>query len=111
MLDCRGDFELKGAMVIGPVELKTNIRFRKMDDFDSYIDTIDIDYDSEDVTFTGYVLKQKISQFKVVKRSAYAKGTNYMTENVECNGQNCHIPTSRMCFIKCNIHFTNKDFR
>ena len=42
-------------MVIGPVEDKTNIRFRNMDDFETYIDAIDVDYDSGDVTFTGYV--------------------------------------------------------
>ena len=42
-------------MFIWPVENKTNIRFRNMDDFESYKNAIDIDYDSEDVTFTGYV--------------------------------------------------------
>ena len=32
-----------------------------------------------------------------------------MKENVECNGKNCYIPTSWMCFIKCIVYFTNKD--
>ena len=27
LLDCKGDFQLNGSMVIGPVEHKTNIRF------------------------------------------------------------------------------------
>ena len=49
------DFELNGKMIIGPIEHKTNIRFKNMDDFESYINAIDIDYDSEDVTFTGYI--------------------------------------------------------
>ena len=48
-------------MNIGPIEHKTNIRFNKMDDFEKYINTIDIDYDSEDVTFTGYVYKKNTS--------------------------------------------------
>ena len=43
-------------MVIGPFEQETNIRFRKMDDFESCINAIDVDYDSEDVISTGYVL-------------------------------------------------------
>ena len=42
-----------GIMIIGTVEHKTNIRFEKMDDFESYINAKDIDYDSENVTFTG----------------------------------------------------------
>ena len=45
------DFELNGKMIIGPVEHKTNIRFKNVDDFESYINAIDVDYDSEDVFF------------------------------------------------------------
>ena len=42
-------------MIIGPIDYKTNIKFKKMDDFESFINAIDIDYVSEDVTFTVYV--------------------------------------------------------
>ena len=42
-------------MVIGPIEQKANIIFEKKDDFESYINAVDTDFDSEDVTFTGYV--------------------------------------------------------
>ena len=48
--DYTGDFELIGKMIIGPIEHKTNIRFKNMDDFERYINAIDVDYDSEDVT-------------------------------------------------------------
>ena len=92
--DYTGDFELIGKMIIGPVEHKTNIRFKNMDDFERYINAIDIDYDSEDVIFSGYVYKLDTPQFKVVKRSAYGKGTNHMQEIVEYCGRNCYIPTS-----------------
>ena len=69
------DFELNGKKkIIGPIEHKTKIRFKNMDDFERYINAIDIDYDSEDVTFTGYVYKLDTPQFKVVKRSAYSRG-------------------------------------
>ena len=68
--DYTGDFELNRKKIIGPVEYKTNIRFKNMDDFERYINAIDIDYDSEDVIFTGYVYKLDTPQFKVVKRSA-----------------------------------------
>ena len=54
ILDYTGDFELIGLMVAGPVKRKTNITF-EMDDFGSFIFAIEKDYDSEDVTFSGYV--------------------------------------------------------
>ena len=41
-----------------------------MDNFENYINGIDVDYDSEDVTFTGYVYNLNTPHFKVVKRSA-----------------------------------------
>ena len=81
-----------------------------MGDFESNINAIDTDYDSEDVAFTGYVYKLDTPEINVVKRSVYAKGTNYMQEIVEYRGQNCYIPTSGMCFIKCNSYRTKKDY-
>ena len=99
-------FKLNGKMIIGAFQRKTIIRFKNMGDFENYINTIDVDYDSEDVTFTGYVYKLITPQFKIVKRSAYGKGTNYMQEIVENHGQNCSIPTSGLCFMKCNNYFT-----
>ena len=81
--DYAGDFELIGKTIIGPVEHKTNIRFKNMDDFERYINAIDIDYGSDDVIFTGYVYKLDTPQFKVVKRSAYGKGADHMQEIVE----------------------------
>ena len=56
--DYTGDFELNGLMIIGPVEHETNIRFKNIEDFESYINAIDVDYGSEDVTFAGYVYKK-----------------------------------------------------
>ena len=52
--DYTGDFELIGLMIIGLIEHKPNIRFKNMDDFESYTNAKDIDYDSEDVKYTGY---------------------------------------------------------
>ena len=65
-----GDFELNGLMITGPIELKTNMRFEIMGDFDTYINAIDIDYDSGDVIFTGYIYKLNTPQFNVVRRSS-----------------------------------------
>ena len=91
--DYTGDFELNGLMIIGHNELEAN-RFKNKDHFESYLNTVDVNYDSEDVIFTGYIYKLKKPQSNVVKRSAYGKGTNYMQKIVEYHGQNCYIPTS-----------------
>ena len=95
--DYTGDFELNGLVIIGPIEHKTIIRYKLMDVFENYKNKIDVNYDSEDLTFTGYVHKINTPLFKVVERSAYSKCTNYMQENVEYHGRNCYIPTSGMC--------------
>ena len=108
--DYTGDFELYGLMIIGHTEHKTNIRFKNMDDFESYKNAIVVEYDSEDVTITGYVYNLNRPQFNVVKRSAYGKGTNYMQEIVEHHVKNCYIPTSGHCFMKCIVYFTNKEY-
>ena len=97
-------------MIIGPIEHKTNIRYKNMDDFENYIKAINVDCDSEDDTFTGYVYELNTPDFKVVKRSAYGRGTNYMQKIVEYHGQNCYKPTSGMYFIKCIFYFTKKDY-
>ena len=97
-------------MILEPIEHKTNIRFKNKNDFESYINAIDIDYDSEDVIFSGYVCKLNTPQFNVVRRSAYGRGTNYMQEIVGYHGQNCYIPTSSHCFEKCNTYVTKKDY-
>ena len=54
--DYTGDFELIGSMLVGEIEQKTNIRFKNVDDFESYINAIDNSgFDSEDVVFTGWL--------------------------------------------------------
>ena len=105
-----GDFELIGSMLIGLLENQTYIRLKNMDELESFINAIAFDYDSTDVTITGNVYKIYTPQFKVVKRSAYAKSTDNMQEIGECYGQNCYIPTSGNCFIKSNNTFTKKDY-
>ena len=88
------DFELNGLMIIGHIDHTTNIRFKSMDDIESFINAMDIDYDSEEATFNGYVYKLNTAEFNVVKRSAHIKDAKYMQEIVEYRGQNCYIPTS-----------------
>ena len=107
--DYTGDFELIGSMLVGEIEQKTNIRFKNVDDFESYINAIDNSgYDSEDVVFTGWLYKLNTLEFKKVNRSQYGRGTDFKQDIVEYIGNNCYIPTSGNCFIKCINYFTKK---
>ena len=63
--DFTGDFDLIGSMLVGEVEQKTNIRFKNVDDFESYNTAIDNSgYDSDDVIFTGWLYKLNTPEFK-----------------------------------------------
>ena len=64
-----GGFELNGKMIIGAVEHKTNIRYKNMNDFENYLNAIDIDYDSDDVTLTGYVYKLDTPNSKLLNEA------------------------------------------
>ena len=109
--DYTGDFELIGSMLVGEIEQKTNIRFKNVDDFESYINAIDNSgYDSEYVIFTGWLYKLNTPEFKKVNRSQYGRGTDFKQDIVEYIGNNCYIPTSGNCFIKCINYFTKKDY-
>ena len=109
--DYTGEFDLIGSMLVGEIEQKTNIRFKNVDDFESYINAIDNSgYDSEVVIFTGWLYKLNTLEFKKVNRSQYGRGTDFKQDIVEYIGNNCYIPTSGNCFIKCINYFTKKDY-
>ena len=48
LLDYTGDCEMVGSMTIGEIEQKTIIRFKTIDNIETYINVIVVDYDSED---------------------------------------------------------------
>ena len=53
---------------------ETHIRFRNMECFESYINAIDQDYESEDAIFNAYIQKIDILQFNLDNRSQYGNG-------------------------------------
>ena len=110
LLDYTGDFELIGSMLIGELEQKTNIRFRNVDDFEGYINAIDVDYDSEDVIFTGWLHKLNTPQFNIVIRSGFGRGVDCRHHIVEYKGNNSYIPSSGFCFMKCFNFLTGKNY-
>ena len=85
-------------MLIGEIEQKTNIRFKNVDDSETYIKAIDDSgYDSDDVNFTGWLYILNTPEFRKVNRSQYARGTDFK----QYKGNNCYIPTSGNCSKKC----------
>ena len=49
-------------------------------------------------------------ELKKVNRSQYGRGTDFKQDIVQYIGNNCYIPTSGNCFIKCINYFTKKDY-
>ena len=97
-------------MFVAEIEQKTNIRFENIDAFETYINAIDVDYDSEDVIFTGWSYKMNTADFKRVNRTPYGRGTDFKQDIVEYTGNDCYIPTSGNCFIKIINHLTGKGY-
>ena len=99
-------------MLIGELVQKTNIRFKITDDFETYINAIDNGgYGSEGVNFTGWLYKLNTSKFKKVSRSQNGKGTDFRQDIVEYKSNNCYVPSSGKCFLKCNNFFTKTIIR
>ena len=77
ILDYTGEFEMVGNLKVGDQIRQTHIRFRNMDDFESYINSIDEGYDADDCIFNGYTYKLNTPQFNKVNRSQYGNGCSF----------------------------------
>ena len=58
-----------GSLKIGDQIQQTYIRFRNIDEFQSYFNSIDEDYDAEDALFNGYIYELNTPHFNLVNRS------------------------------------------
>ena len=97
-------------MYIGEIEQKTNISSINVDDFEPYNIAIDFGgYGSDDVNYTGWLYKLNTRDFKKVNRSQYGEGTDCKQAIFEYKDNNCYIPSSEICFLKCISFFTEKD--
>ena len=110
MKDSNG-FDLIGNLTIIGTTRKTNMRFRSVKDFDSYIEKVDDKYDGDEVIFTGDSIEYAQEEFQPVKRSNYGKGSNHLKDIEEYHGTNCFIPTGNNCFLKCINYLTDKDYK
>ena len=104
-------FEMVGNLKIGDPIKPTNIRFRNIDDYESYINTTDDGYDAEDAIFNGYIYEINTPQFNKVNRSQYGNGCDFKNEIIKYRGNNCFIPTKGYCFVKCGNFLTGQDYK
>ena len=109
--DYTGELEMVGNLKVGDQIRQSHIRFRNIDDFEAYINSIDQDYDSEDAIFNGYIYKLNSPQFNKVSRSQNGNGCSFDKLIFEYRGKNCFIPTKGYCLIKCVIFLTGEDFK
>ena len=100
-----------GSLKVGDQIRQTHIRFRNINDYESYINSIDQESDSEDSIFNGYFYKIDTPQFKLVNRSQFGNGCDFKHEIIEYRGDNCYIPAKGYCFVKCNNYLTGLDYK
>ena len=79
------------------------MRFKNNDDYESYINAIDQDYESEDSIFNVYIYKLTTPQFNKVNRSHYGNGCDFKHQIIEYNGKNCYIPIT--VIVLSNVTF------
>ena len=91
LVDYAGQFGIGSLKVCDQVR-QTHIRFRKITDYEAYINSIDESYDAEDAIFNCYVDKIKTPQFNLVIRSQYGNGCDSKHEFIDYRGKNCFIP-------------------
>ena len=97
-------------MLIGEIEQKANIRFKIFDAFATYNKAIDVDYDSEDNIFTGWLYILNTPELNRVSRSQNRRSIASKQVFVEYVGNICYIPTSDNCFLKGKKDLTGNDY-
>ena len=111
LIDYTGEFEKVGNLKVGDQIRQFHIRFRNVADYESYINAIDREYDSENALFNGYISKSDTPQFNIVKRSQYRNGCDFKHAIIEYQAKNCFIPTKGYCFVKCIKYLTKSDYK
>ena len=75
--DYNGEFEMVGNLKVGDQIRQTHIRFRNINDYEAYINSIDEGYDADDCIFNGYIHELNTPQFDKVNRSQYGNGCSF----------------------------------
>ena len=82
-----------GNLKVGDQIPQTHNRFSNVADYESFNNSIDQDYDSEDAIFNGYIYKMNTPQFNRVVRSDYGIGCDFKHEFIKNRGNDCFVTT------------------
>ena len=74
---------MSGRLKVGDQVRQTQIRFRKIDDYESYNNAIDEGYDAEDAICNGYFYKIITPHFNKVNRKQNRSGCDFKHEIIE----------------------------
>ena len=110
LLDSVGAFEMVDNLKVVNQIRQTNIRFRNINDFEAYINSIDSGYDAEDAFFIGHIYKINTPIFNKVNRSQYGNCCYFKNEIFEYRGNNCFRTTKGYCCVKCVNFITGQDY-
>ena len=111
LIDYIGEFEMVGNLKVGDQIRQTHIRFRNMDVYETYINSIDQDYVSEDAIFNGCFYKLNTPQLKFVNGSQYGNVCSYDQKILDYPGNNFFIPTKGYCFLKCISFLSGQNYK
>ena len=78
-----GEYKMVGELSHADHFHRTHIRFRNINDYESYINAIYQDYENEDAIFNGYIYKIDTPQFNLVNRSPYRIGCDFKHQTIE----------------------------
>ena len=85
---------------IGNHKQTTAMRFKKIAQFESYINSIDMNYGAEETTSTAYIFKLNTPNFNKFNRSKYGKRLDFKQVFLEVIGEKFYVPKSGYCIIK-----------
>ena len=111
LLDYTSEFERIGILKSGDQVRQTHIRFRNVEDYEAYINSIYERYDAEDALFNSSIYKINSPQFNKVNRSQYGNGCDFKHKVIEYKGKKCFIPGKGYCFVKCVNFLTRADYK
>ena len=101
--------EMVGDIIIGEHKQTTAMRFKFIEQFESYVFNNVMDYIAGDTILTSYVNNLDTPDFNMNFTTNYGKGKDCKQDLFEDIGDNCYNPTSGHCFIECIKIFEGKD--
>ena len=100
-----------GMLKVGDQIRQTHIRYRNMDDFETYNNAIDQEYEPEHSIFNIYIYKIDTREFNLVNKSQYGNGGDFKLENIEFRDKIYFIPSEGYCFVKCIKYLTGQEYK